>query len=104
MFQDAIKAVCEAEASASAKRQAAILEASQALEHAEKAGEAKAAEAIQKAEAESLEMIVTAEAEATRQAQELASSTESRKAVMRARAEVSMDKAVQLIMERVVGR
>ena len=64
--------------------------------------EAMLAEAIKRAEAEIAEMGRAADAEAMASARSLADSGETKKAVMRARAEKHMPEAVSLIVERIV--
>ena len=66
------------------------------------AGETMVADAAKKAEAEIVEMGRAADAEAMASARNLADSGETKKAVMRARAEKRMPEAVALIVERIV--
>ena len=65
-------------------------------------GEAMLAEAIKRAEAEIAEMGRAADAEAMASARSLADNGETKKAVMRARADKRMPEAVALIVERIV--
>ena len=66
------------------------------------AGEAMVAAAIKRAENEIAEMGRAADAEAMASARGLADSGETKKAVMRARADKRMPEAVALIVERIV--
>jgi len=103
MFGEAIKVVNEAEAAARTMRGEAARRAKQVIEEANLAGEAKLREANQRAETECAEMLQAAEARATREAQDLASNTENKKAALGARAETVMGKAVELIIGRIVN-
>ena len=103
MFQEAIKAITEAEERAKQIRQEAAAIAKQAIEDATLTGEAKVRDAIGKAEAECAGMMREAEEKAAKDAGDLASNTENKKAALRVRAESSMSKAVALITERIVG-
>ena len=66
-------------------------------------GEALVAEAVRKADAELALVNASAVSKAKESAQGLAGNSENRKAEMRARAESKMDKASELIVERIVN-
>ena len=66
-------------------------------------GEALVAQALKKAEEELVALQSTADDQAMTAAKALADSNETKKAVMRARAENRMDQAVELIVERIVN-
>ena len=78
--------------------------AEQAVEDAIRAGEEGLLEAARNAAEESAEMLKKSEREAAKQAKDLASNTENKKAVMHARAEREMDRAVAFIIEWVFHR
>ena len=92
MSRDAVKTAIEPQADP---------QLSEALEDVRAAGEKSLLEAVKNAKIESIEMLKKAEAEAAKQAQDLASNTENKKAAMRVRAEREMEKAVALIVEDV---
>ena len=103
MFQEAIKTIAEAEEKAKRIRQEAAASAKQAVEDATLAGETKVRDAVQQAETECADMMRKAEEKAAKEAGDLASNTENKKAALRVRAESSMSRAVKLITERIVG-
>ena len=72
------------------------------VNEARAAGEDMVVQAVKRAEAELQEMGRTADADAMASARSLADSGETKKAVMRARAEKHMPEAVALIVERIV--
>ena len=104
MSQDAIQIVREAEEAAEQSRQEAAAWAKQIVDEAVRAGDAKVREAIQTAEAECADMMREAEMKATKEAGDLASNLENKKAVIRARAERAMDGAVALVVAHVGGK
>ena len=91
MSQDALKSAVKTEDPAR-----------QAVENARIAGEKSLAEAIKNAEKESAEMLKQAEHEAAKQALDLASNTENKKAAMLVRAEREMEQASAFIVEKVL--
>jgi len=100
---EAIKSISAAEEEA---RQAKILAQQKALEsiqETEKAGKESIASMIARAESEVAQLKRTADQQAAEQAVELASTTANRQATLRARAEGRIDKAAQLIVERIVN-
>ena len=103
MFREAIQPVREAEEVARAMRGEAIRAAEGAVEEAKTTGEARVREAVQKAETERAGMLREAEEGAKKQAGELASNLENKKAALGARADASMARAVEMIIGRIVN-
>jgi len=103
MSQEAIQTVENAQETARQRRQEAVAAAKQAVEDAVLAGEARVRAAVEKAEAECADMMREAETGAVKAVQDMASNTENKKAAIRARAEKAMDRAVDLITERIVS-
>ena len=103
MFQEAMKTIGEVEARVQVMRQEAAAGAKEAIEAARQAGEDRVRAAILQAEAECEEMMRDAEQKTAAQVVALASNTENKKAVIQARAESAMDRAVALIIERIGG-
>lgn len=102
MYIDSIVSVSEAEERVRRMKAEAAANARKRVAEAAAAGEAMVAEALKKAEAEIAEMGRAADAEAMASARSLADNGETKKAVMRARAEKRMPDAVALIVERIV--
>ena len=102
MYIDSIVSVSETEERMRRKKAEAAAAGKKRVADARMAGEAMVAEAVKKAEAQVQEMGRAADAEAMASAKGLADSGETKKAVMRARAEKYMPEAVALIVERIV--
>lgn len=103
MYLDSIVSVSETENRMRQKKADAAVAAKKRVADTKAAGEAMVAEALKKAEAQIAEMTRNADTQAKESARALADSNETKKAVMRARAETRMDKAVELIVERIVN-
>ena len=102
MYIESIVSVSETEERMRRLKAEAAANAKKRVNEARKAGEEMLAEAMKRAESEVQEMGRTADAEAMASARNLADSGETKKAVMRARAEKHMPEAVALIVERIV--
>ena len=102
MYIESIISVSETEERVRRMRAEAAAAGKRRIAEARAAGDAMVAEAIKRAERETAEMGRSADAEAMASARSLADSGETKKAVMRARAEKRMDEAVALIVERIV--
>lgn len=102
MYVDSIVAVSETEERMRRMKAEAAANAKKRVADAHMEGENMIAEAVKKAEAEIMEMGRAADAEAMASARSLADNGETKKAVMRARAEKRMPEAVALIVERIV--
>ena len=103
MSLEAIKTISEAEEQAKSIRLAAAAEAKRMLSEAEAVGKAAVDAAAKKARAELAELSQKADAKAADKAKELAAENEERKAQLKNRADEGMDKAVSLIVERIVN-
>lgn len=103
MYLDSIVSVSETENRMRQMKAEAASGAKKRIADTKAAGEAMVAEAIEKAEAELAEMLRAGDEQAKNDAREKAAANENKKAVMRARAENRMDKAVALIVERIVN-
>lgn len=102
MYIESIVSISETEEKARRMKADAAQNAKKMVADARVKGEAMVAEAAGKAEAEVAEMSKAAEEHALASARDVAGSGETKKAVMRARAEKRMDEAVALIVERIV--
>ncbi len=102
MYIESIVSISETEENVRRMKAEAAQNAKKRVAEARSKGEALVAEAAKKAEAEVVEMGRAVEVEAVEAAKSLAGSSETKKAVMRARAEKRMDEAVALIVERIV--
>ena len=102
MYIDSIVSVSETEERMRRAKAEAVAAGKKRVAESRAAGESMLAEAIKKAEAEIVEMGHAADADAMASARSLADSGETKKAVMRARAEKRMPEAVALIVERIV--
>ena len=78
-------------------------EAKRLVAQAQEDGEASVRAAAKKADDEIAELTRTAEEKAKADASELAQSNENKKAAMRVKAEKRLDKAAELIVERIVN-
>lgn len=102
MYIDSIVSVSETEERMRRMKAEAAAAGKKRIADARLEGEAMVAEAIKHAEAEIAEMGRAADAEAMASARSLADNGETKKAVMRARADKRMPEAVALIVERIV--
>ena len=103
MYLESIVTVSETENRMRQMKADAALAAKKQAAEAKADGEAMVADAVKKAEAEILQLQRSADDAAMVAARALADSNENKKAVMRAAAEARMDKAVELIVERIVN-
>lgn len=103
MYLESIVSVSETEDRMRQKKTDAAAAAKKRIADTKAAGEAMVAEAVKKADAELTALQHDADAAAKDSARNLADSNETKKAVMRARAEKRMDAAVELIVERIVN-
>lgn len=103
MSLEAITAITEAEERARQKKADAAADAKRKIAQAVSDGEAAVEAAAQKADAEISAKMRQAEEKAKADASELAGSNENKKASMRVRAESRLDKAAELIVERIVN-
>ena len=102
MSLDAIRTISEAEQKAGKLKADAAADAKKAVKDAETQGLASVEAAVKKAGEELEELIKKADEKATEDADKLFGETETKKAVMRARAEKLIDKAASLVVERIV--
>jgi len=100
---EAIKSISAAEDEARQAKLIAQQKAREMIEAADNTGKEIVASAISRAESEIALLKRTADQKAAEQAVELASKTANRQAMLRARAELRMDNAAQLIVERIVS-
>ena len=103
MYLESIVAVSETENRMRQMKADAAVSAKKRVAETRAAGEAMVADAVKQAEAELTRLRHSADEAAKTEARALADSNETKKAVMRARAESRMDKAVELIVERIVN-
>ena len=103
MSLEAIKSISEAEDEARQAKLRAQQKARETVEAAEKSGKEALASTLARAESEIAQLKRTADQKAAEHAVELASTTANRQATLRARAEGRLDKAAQLIVERIVN-
>ncbi|MBQ8264556.1 MAG: hypothetical protein IJV74_03070 [Clostridia bacterium] len=102
MYIESILSVSETEERMRRMKAESIAAGKRRVAEAKAEGEAMVAAAIKRAETEIAEMGRAADAEAMASARGLADSGETKKAVMRARADKRMPEAVALIVERIV--
>ena len=102
MYIESIVSISETEEKARKMKAEAALAAKKRVADARVKGEAMVAESAAKAESVVADMGKAAEETSLATAKEMAGSSETKKAVMRARAEKRMDEAVALIVERIV--
>jgi len=98
-----IEAICEAEKDAFLACCIMQQKAQETIDEAHKAGKETVSSTLKRAESEIAHLIRASDQKATKEAEELASSTANRLATMRARAERRLDSAAQLILERIVS-
>lgn len=103
MYLESIVSVSETENRMRQKKADAAAAAKKRVAETKAAGEVMVADALKKAEAELVQLRHSADEAAKTEARALADNNETKKAVMRARAENRMDKAVELIVERIVN-
>lgn len=103
MSLEAIKTITEAEEAARRLKAEAAVDAKRMISEAKAAGQKALEAAEQKANEELRGLRGKADEKATSDAKELAENTENKKAAMRVRAEGRLDKAAQLIVERIVN-
>ena len=103
MSLEAIKTISEAEEQAKTIRAAAAAEAKRMLGEAENAGKAAVEAAAQKARDELGELSKKADEKALDKAKALSTENDAVKAQLKEKAEAGMDKAVSLIVERIVN-
>ena len=103
MSLEAIKTINEAEEKAKKLKTDAVADAKKAVKDAESKGLAEIEAAVKKADDELKELIRKADAKAAEDAEKLSGDTETKKAVMRARAEKMVEKAALLVVERIVN-
>ena len=102
MYIESIVAVSEAEERMRRMKADAAAAGRKRVADTKIQAEAMVADAIKRAEAEIAQLSRSADAEAMAAARSLADSGETKKAVMRARAEKRMPEAIALIVERIV--
>ena len=103
MSLEAIKSISAAEDEARQAKLRASLKAREDVEKTEKSGKDAIAAMVDRAESEIAELKRVSDQKAAEQATELASKTANRQATLRARAEGRLDKAAQIIVERIVN-
>jgi len=103
MSFEAISDITQAEADAKAMVSAAETKARQMIVNAEAEGKAAIDAARAKADSELLELRKQADEKAKVNAQELSDDLENKKAALRAKAETRMEKAANLVVERIVN-
>ena len=103
MSLEAILAITKAEDKTRQLRNDAQAEAKRLIAQAQEDGEASVLAAAKKADEEIAELMRKAEEKAKADASELAQSNENKKAAMRVKAEKRLDKAAELIVERIVN-
>lgn len=102
MSLEAIKEITNAEEKAQAARQEAMQLSKRMLADAQAAGNRALEEAAQRAQAELAEMKNAATEKARNDALELARGTDNRKAALLVRADSRREKAINLVVERIV--
>ena len=103
MSLEAIAAITGTEEKVRQMKAEAAAEAKRSIAQAQASGEEAIASAIKKADAEIAELMKKAEEKAKADASGLAQSSENKKAAMRAKADARLDKAAELIVERIVN-
>lgn len=102
MSLEAIKAISDAEEKSLRDRQEAVQSSKRAVADAEKSGQARVDEAAAKANEELAGLRKQAMDKARQEALELLHSTENRKAAMLVRSESRKERAIDLVIERIV--
>ncbi len=103
MSLEAIKAISEAEENARIAKASATALSKKLIAEAEESGKLAVEDAKKKAEEEIRDLKRKAGEKATEEAQNLSRTTENRKASMQVRANSRTDKAVSLVIERIVN-
>lgn len=103
MSLEAIKMISQAEEKAKKAKTEAAAASKKAISDAEAAGRQAIEQARGKANDELRELMKKADDKAKSQAQALAASTENKMASMKVRAEGNLDKAADLVIERIVN-
>jgi V/A-type H+-transporting ATPase subunit G/H len=103
MSLDAIKTISQAEDKAKLAKSEAAAAAKKKIAEAESEGKLAVEQARAKANDELHDLTRKADEKAKEEAKALAATTENKMATMRVRAEGSMDKASDLIVERIVN-
>lgn len=102
MYRESISRLHALELEIRREREARAQQAKKAIADAHSDGEALLREAVERAEAEVNRLLHGVNERAMAKAEERASSTENKKAVLEVRAERNMDRAAALIMEKIV--
>jgi vacuolar-type H+-ATPase subunit H len=103
LLMDIFGTISSAENKAAAILQNAAREAAEILDRAARDGEAAVAAAKANANAEAAELIASARAASAVSAEDLARTTENRKAILRSRVEKKIPEAVSFIVDSVVN-
>ena len=103
MSIEAILSIKAVEEKAKAKKQEAVAEAKRAVAAARQQGAQKIAEAVSRAEAEIKDMTAKADDIARASVTETAAQNENRKAALLAKGNAKLEKAAELIVERIVN-
>jgi V/A-type H+-transporting ATPase subunit G/H len=103
MSLDAIKSIGEAEENARRLKQDAQANAKHAVEAAHEAGRDTVAKTIARAHEEVKQLQNASDEKSAESAREVLSSTENRRATIRARADSRIDAAAAIIIERIVN-
>ena len=103
MSFEAVSLITQAESEAKTLVAEAEARAKQMLSDAENDGHAAVTAAMEKAERELAELKKQAGSKAVEQAEILSESTENSKAELRAKAEQQIDRAAELVVERIVN-
>lgn len=102
MTLEAIKTINDAEEAAKRQKQEALHESKRLIAETEENGRRAVAEATAKAAAELAHIKKEAVELATKQAHDLARNTENRKAAMMVKADSRIERAIDLVVERIV--
>ncbi len=103
MSLDAIETISIAEENAAKAKTEAAITAKKMLAQAENSGKNSVSQAKKRAEEELSELRAADREKAREEAMKLARTTENRKAAMLARADSRAEKAVELVIERIVN-
>ena len=103
MSLEAIVSITTVEDKVRQQKADAVAEGKRAAAKAQAEGEALVAAAVKRADAEMAELMKKAEDKAKADASELAQNYENKKAAMRMKADSRLDKAAELIVERIVN-
>ena len=103
MSFDAITSITQAEAAAKSTLAAAEARTRQMTAEAEASGKAAVEAALKKAGDELAQLRTLADKKASETAKNVSDENENRKAVLRAKAEKNLDRAANLVVERIVN-